>query len=167
MAINRVCLRVVLAAVAMCISAGCQSVERAPVSFSYAVEPERGLPPGMTVLTVMPATLGPTTDEKWSDLCATTVQQLINESRNRLGTAVTVSDRRDTQVTFDEADLAAAGMSTKRGGSGGELLAAQGAILSNINVKVEKHIGKQRTISGIDIGMFKGRDYYGDRTRTR
>lgn len=165
MAINRVCWRVMLAAAGLFISTGCQSIERAPVSFSYAVEAERGLPPGMTVLTVMPAKLGPTTDAKWSDLCATTIQQLINESRNRLGTAVTVSDRRDTQVTFDEADLEAAGMSTKRGGSGGKLLAAQGAILSNINVKVEKHIGRQRTISGIDIGAFKGRDYYGRRTR--
>jgi len=66
---------------------------------------------------------------------------LVNESKNSFGTDVEVTDRRDTQIMFDEADLAAAGMS-KGGGQGGQLDAAQGAILSNINVKVEKHIGK-------------------------
>ena len=76
---------------------------------------------------------------------------------------VTVSDRRDTQVTFDEADLAAAGMSTATGGSGGQLLAAQGAILSNINVKVEKHVGKQRTLSGLDLAGWGSRWWGGGR----
>jgi hypothetical protein len=69
---------------------------------------------------------------------------------------VTVSDRFDTHVTFDEADLAAAGMSTRRGGNPGQLLAADGAIVSRINVKVEKHVGKQRTLSGLSLGAIGG-----------
>ena len=130
---------------------GCAAPETATVNISYVVEPTRGLPPGMKTITIVPAKVGPNTDPKWSDMCVTVMQSLVNESRNSFGTDVVVSDRRDTQVTFDEADLAAAGMSTAQGGSGGQLLAAQGAILSNINVKVEKHVGKQRTLSGISL----------------
>jgi hypothetical protein len=130
---------------------GCAPTERAIVEFSYVAQPSRGLPPGMRTIAVMPAKIGPNTDPKWSDLCATVMHNLVNEARNSYGADVVVSDRRDTQVTFDEADLAAAGMSTKRGGRGGQLLAAQGAILSNINVKVEKHVGRQRTLSGISL----------------
>ena len=131
--------------------AGCAGSERAIVNFSYVVEPAGGLPQGMRTVTIEPANVGPTTDPKWSEMCVTVMQSLVNESRNSFGTDVEVSDRRDTQVTFDEADLAAAGMSTARGGSGGQILAAQGAILSNINVKVEKHVGRQRTLSGLTL----------------
>lgn len=127
---------------------GCASHEMATVSFNYVVEPEKGLPPGMETLIIVPAKIGPTTDEKWSDMSATILQSLVNESRERFGTDIEVSDRRDTQITFDEADLAASGMSDRQGGGGGQLQAAEGAILSNINVKVEKHKGKQRTLSG-------------------
>ncbi|MBU0717223.1 MAG: hypothetical protein KJ749_03165, partial [Planctomycetes bacterium] len=131
--------------------AGCAGSERALVSFSYVVQPTRGLPEGMTTLAIMPAKLGPTTDAKWSDMCVTIMNSLVNESRNSFGTPINVSDRRDTQVTFDEADLAAAGMSDGSPGQGGRLEHIQGAILSNINVKIEKHVGKQRTLSGLDL----------------
>ena len=143
---------------------GCQSAERARVHFSYVVEPERGLPQGMKTITIAPAKIGPNTDPKWSDLCATTLHSLVNESRNRYGTQVTVSERRDAQVTFDEADLAAAGMSTGKPGSGGQLLAAQGAILSNINVKVELVQGKQRTLTGLFLSGGGGHGYGGGAT---
>lgn len=156
----------VLAIVAGTMIVGCGSTERATVQFSYVVQPEpgKGLPPGMKTIAVQPASVGANTDQKWSDLCATVMQNLINESRNRFGTEVTVSDRRDTQVTFTEADLKAAGMSTARGGSGGQLLAAQGVILSNINVKVEQSVGKQRTITGIDLSGFGGHGWGGGGT---
>lgn len=144
---------------------GCQATERASVQFSYVVAPERGLPPGMKTLAIQPAKVGDNTDPKWSDLCATVLQSLVNESRNRYGTDVQVTDRRDTQVTFDEADMAAAGMTTAKAGTGGHLLAAQGIILSNINVKVDKSIGKQRTLTGLDLSGFGGHRYGGGRGR--
>ncbi len=151
----------------LCVSVltGC-ATERAHVSFSYMVDAERGLPPGMKTIAITPANVGPTTEPKWSDMCVTIMQTLVNESR-RLGTDVTVSDRRDTQVTFDEADLAAAGMSTASGGSGGKLLAADGVILSNINVKVEKHIGKQRTLAGLSLSGWGGHGWGGGGTDVR
>ena len=143
-----------------CVSllAGC-ATEVAQVQFSYVVDPVRGLPDGMTTLTIQPAKIGATTDPKWSEMCANMLSSLVNESRIEFGPDVTLADRRDTQVTFDEADLAAAGLSTAQGGSGGRLLAAQGAILSSIDVKVETHIGRQRTISGIDIWGGSGRGW--------
>ncbi len=131
--------------------AGCAATERADVYFSYVVEPDRGLPHGMDTIAIMPAKVGPTTDPKWSDMCVTVLQSLVNESRTRFGTDVTVVERRDAQVVWDEADLAAAGMSTGAGTQGGQVLATQGTLLSNINVKVETHKGKQRTLSGLDV----------------
>lgn len=138
---------------------GCAGRETAVVNFSYVVEPTRGLPPGMTTLAILPAKLGPGTDPQWSDMSVTIMHSLVNESRSQFGTNVEISDRRDTQVTFDEADLAAAGMSMRRGGSPGRLQHAQGAILSQIDVKVEKHIGRQRTLSGFSIHGGGGRYY--------
>ncbi len=141
---------------------GCSSSsERAVVSYSYVVKPERTLPPGMKTIAIEPANVGPTTDEKWSDLSIQILQNLANDSRARLGTDVSLVDRRDPQVTFEEADLAAAGMSTAKGGSGGKLLAAQGKILSNINVKVETLTGRQRTVSGLDLSGLWGEHQQG------
>jgi len=134
---------------------GCSSRERATVGFSYAVNAEKGLPPGMDTIAIMPAKVGPNTDPKWSDMSVTVLQSLISESRSQFGTNITVTERHDTQPVFDEADLAAAGISTKRGGSGGKLLGADGYLLSNINVKIEKHRGKQRTLSGLSVAGWR------------
>lgn len=142
---------------------GCASRETASVSFSYVVEKEKGLPPGMKTIAITPAKIGETTDPKWSEMCVTVVQSLINESHSKFGTDVTVTERRDTKPVFDEADMAAAGISNKQGGSGGQLIGADGYLLSNINVKVEKHTGKQRTLSGLDLAGFGGRGWGGGR----
>lgn len=143
------------------LASGCASQESAVVNFSYVVEKEKGLPPGMKTIAIMPAKIGETTDPKWSELSTTVIASLINESRSKFGGEVTVTERRDTKAVFDEADLAAAGMSTRKGGSPGELLSAEGYLLSNINVKIEKHVGKQRTLSGLDLAGFGGRHYGG------
>ena len=137
---------------------GCAS-EQATVRFSYVVEPSKGLPRGMEVIAIQPASVKETTDAKWSELAVSIMQDLVNESRSAFNTKVTVSDRADAQVTFDEADMAAAGMvtSSTRPGSGGKLLGAQGMILSSINVKVDEKIGKQRTISNLFVAGGGGR----------
>jgi|GEM_PF-1589026 len=139
--------------------AGCASRETAVVNFSYVVEPTSGMPLNMHTLIIVPAKLGPTTDPHWSDMSTTIMKSLVNESRSYYGTNVDISDRRDTQVVFDEADLAAAGMSTRRGGQPARLYHAEGAILSKIDVKVEKHIGRKRTLSGISFQGGGGRYY--------
>ncbi|HNQ21886.1 MAG TPA: hypothetical protein PKK06_02215 [Phycisphaerae bacterium] len=164
MAVRRGIVRLVGGALGVALVVGCAGGERAVVGFSYVVEPERGLPPGMKTIAVVPAKVGPTTDPKWSDMSSAILLNLVNESRTRFGTDIAVTERRDTQATFDEADLAAAGMSTRTGGQGGQLLAADGMILANINVKVEKHAGKQTAISGLDLSGFGGHGWGGGRT---
>ncbi|MFQ5589898.1 MAG: tetratricopeptide repeat protein [Phycisphaerae bacterium] len=135
---------------------GC-APERAVVAFSYVVEPTKGLPPGMKTIIIEPANTGLTTDAKWSEMCTSVLHALVDESRGSFGTDIQVVNRRDAGKVFEREDLAAAGMSTRRGGAGGQLLDAQGAILSNINVKVEKYIGKQRTLSGLWVSGGGGR----------
>ncbi|UCF34082.1 MAG: tetratricopeptide repeat protein [Phycisphaerales bacterium] len=142
---------------------GC-ATERAMVSFSYAVNPTKGLPPGMKVITIEPANIGETTDPKWSELCVSILNSLVNESKSRFGTDVLVSDRRDADVTFDEADLRAAGMATETGQQGGRVLGAHGAIRSTINVKVDEKIGRQRTLSGLMLGGGGGHGFGGGAT---
>ena len=143
---------------------GCGSMgggrQSARVSFNYVVEKDKGLPPGMNTIAIMPAKIGPTTDPKWSEMCVTVLQSLINDSRSKLGTPVTVTERRDAKAVFDEGDLKAAGMATGKGGNT-QLMGAEGILLSNINVKEETHPGKQRTISGLDIAAFTGRNVRG------
>jgi len=116
----------------------------------------------MKVITVQASTAGETTDAKWADFATTTIQQMVSDSRARFGTDVRISDRRDTDATFDEADLSAAGMSTaKGGGSGGQILAAQGTIRCTINTKIDNIVGKQRTISGLSGHGYGGHGWGG------
>src|SRR5262245_64273052 len=103
----------VLAAVAC---SGGPATESASVNFSYVIEKEKGLPAGMKTIAIVPAKIGETTDPKWSDMSSTILASLINESRGKFVTPITVTERRDTKPVFDEADLAAAGMTTKTGG---------------------------------------------------
>ncbi len=145
-----------LAAMVMVISTGCAPKAVARVDFSYVVDPVKQLPPGMRVISIEPAKVGQTTDAKWSELSVSIMKNLINESASEFSTDVVVTDRRDTQVTFDNADMQAAGMATPTGtpGAGGQLLGAQGTILSTINVKEEKYYGQDSTV---DIsGLFGG-----------
>ncbi len=155
MFVHRVRSAVFASCVGLALLAGCAS-ERARVSFSYVVKPERALPTGMKTIYVAPANVGPTTDPKWSEISAKLVGNLVNESRTQLGAEVNLTDRRDAHVTMSEADLAAAGMSNAKGGNPGQLQAAQGAILSDIDVKVDLQAGRQRTITGVDLGYFTG-----------
>lgn len=139
---------------------GCASQQTASVSFSYVVEKEKGLPPGMKTIAIMPAKVGETTDPKWQELSTTVLASLINESRSKFGTEVTVTERRDAKAVFDEGDMKAAGMATGKGGDT-KLIGAEGLLLSNINVKVEKRVGKQRTLSSLGIGGSGGHGWGG------
>lgn len=134
--------------------------EQAHVTFSYVVEKEKGLPQGMNTIAVMPAKCGASTEPKWSEMCVTVVQSMISESQSRLGTPITVTERRDAKAVFDEGDLKAAGMASGKGGNT-QLVGAEGLLLSNINVKEDVQTGKQRTLSGLDIAALSGRHVKG------
>lgn len=136
---------------------GCgASRQAAPMQFHYDVAPSKGLPRGVSALYVAPATIGPNTDAQWSDLTANILRDLVQDSASRLNSGVTLTDRRDTQGVFDEADLRASGMSTQEGGSPGQLMASDGRILSNINVKVTEEETKDQTLDITNIGGWGG-----------
>lgn len=136
------------AGLAMLAGAGCAPKELANVHFSYVVEPSKGLPPGMHNISIEPARFDELSNPAWARFSVGIMQDLVSESQAEFGTDIVLSDRRDTQVTFDEVDLQAAGMAGDNHGRG-ELLGVQGKILSNISVKVDKQIGKESTISNI------------------
>ncbi|MEE9295574.1 MAG: tetratricopeptide repeat protein [Phycisphaerae bacterium] len=128
---------------------GCASQE-AWVSVRYVLEPSKGLPPGMKAVSVENAKVNMVTDQRWSELAANTIQDLIQDANRRFGADLKVVDRKHLQQGMAEEDLAAAGLTDGASpGHGGKIMAAQGIIQSEINVKVETHRGKQTTISDI------------------
>ena len=105
--------RVGLAGLLVCValvSVGCASTERATLAIEYALNPSKGLPPGMNTVAILDAQVNEVTDRKWSELAANRIQQLIQESNDRFGTNLGVADRKHTGSVMQESDMAAAGL---------------------------------------------------------
>ena len=145
--------------------AGCGGSAKAVVPVSYVLEPSKELPPGLETVAILPAERGPATDGKWSDMTVSVIQSLVQEANDKFQTSLRVADRAETKKVFTEADLAAAGMIESPGqlGASAKLLGVQAFILSKINVKVEKHRGKKRTIDALSMfgGGGRGRGHGG------
>jgi hypothetical protein len=140
--------------------AGC-STEKAWVPVSYVIEPDRGLPPGMNAVAVVDSKVNTATDQKWSELAANMVQDLIQDANHQFGADLKVADRKHLGDTLEEQDLAAAGITSgSEPGQGGKVMEVQGIIQSEINVKVEKHTGYQTTLSGLGLFGGGGSGYY-------
>ena len=139
---------------------GCGSAERAAVEIEYALNPSKGLPPGMEKIAILDAQVNEVTDKKWSELAANYIQQLIQDSNERYGTNLRVADRKHTSSVLKEADMAAAGLTASVSpGKAAQLLSVQGIVMAEINVKVEKHKGKGRTIDALSMFGGGGRGY--------
>ena len=158
---------VLIAVWAACTSGLCGcATQEAWVSVNYVLEPSRGLPTGMKAVSVENAKVNEVTDRRWSELAANRIQDLIQDSNRRFGTNLKVVDRKHLSQGLAEADLAAAGLTESDSpGHGGKIMAAQGIIQSEINVKVETHHGKQTTIS--DLWGAGGRGLGAGEIRTR
>ncbi len=129
---------------------GCGGSERAMVEVSYVLNPSVGLPEGMSSVAIMDAQVNEVTDKKWSELAANYIQHLIQESKEKYGTELEVVDRKHTGTVMKEHDMAAAGLSdAPQTMAMAKLLNVQGMIMTEINVKVETHKGKGRTISSL------------------
>lgn len=153
---------VMVSACMVMLAAGCGGTEKAIVSISYVLEPSGELPPGLETVAILPAERGPATDEKWSDMTVSIMQHLIQEANEKYGSNLRIADRSETKKVFAEADMAAAGMSDAgRMGSQAKVLGVQAFILSKINVKVEKHKGKKRTVDGMSMMAWGGRHWGG------
>ncbi len=130
---------------------GCAS-ERAFVSVGYVLDPSQGLPPGMRSVAIEDAVVNDPEDSEWSRKAAESIQARILDAKNRFGADIVVADRRYLKDVMDEADLAAAGITSNTSGAGlgGKVMGVQGIIKSSIDVKAETHVGKATTIDGVD-----------------
>ncbi len=137
-----------------CTLAGCAQ-QKAFVSVRYVLDPTQGMPRGMTAITVLDAKVSSAEDQEWSSRARDAIQGLIVDARNRLGADVVVADRRDLGDTFDEDDLAAAGVTTSSSQSGGKVMNIQGIIKTDIDVQTRVDKGKQQTIDGVDWYGYK------------
>lgn len=138
--IRSLCLATGLLGVVLLV--GCASGGRTQVSFKYSVEPARRLPAGINKIVIMPAKVGPTTDKKWSKVCSKTIQSLIQESRSKFGTRISVTDKSNARPTFNERDLVSKSSRRSRFRRVSSR-PSEGVILSNINVRLEDNNGKQ------------------------
>lgn len=120
---------------------GCSAGGRAQVTFKYSVEPARRLPAGINKIVIMPAKVGPTTDKKWSKVCTNTIESLIQESRSKFGTRVSITDKKNARPTFNERDLVSHRSRRSRFRRVSSK-PSEGVILSNINVRLENNSGK-------------------------
>ncbi|MCP4247855.1 MAG: tetratricopeptide repeat protein, partial [bacterium] len=149
-----------LLAVVILGAVGCGSTEKATVEIQYALNPSKGLPPGMEKVAILDAKVNEVTDTKWSEMAANYIQELIQDSNERYGTNLRVADRKHTSTVIKEADMAAAGLTSSISpGAAAKLLDVQGVVMAEINVKVEKHQGKGRTISGLSLWGGGGRSW--------
>lgn len=121
---------------------GCASGGRTQVSFKYSVEPARRLPAGINKIAIMPAKVGPTTDKKWSKVCSRSIQSLIQESRSKFGTRISVIDKSNARPTFNERDLISKRSRRSRFRRVSST-PSEGVILSSINVRLEDSNGRQ------------------------
>jgi len=137
---------------------GCGSAEKAAIEIQYTLDPSRGLPPGMNTVAVLDAQVNVSTDQKWSELAANYIQELVQQSNDRFGTTLRLADRKHTTSVLREADLAAAGLAASdRPGEIAQLLGVQGLIMAEINVRTELHHGKKTTLD--PTGIFRGGTY--------
>ncbi len=156
-----------VATMAIAFLAGC-STEKAHVSVTYTLEPSKGLPAGMTSISIMDSKVNEVTDTKWSELAANQIQDLLQRAVDQYHVDLKIADRKHLSEGLAEQDLAAAGITQGRGGNvgmGGQVMDVQGIIESEINVKVDAQRGRQSTISG--LSGFGGRHWGGGSVQTR
>lgn len=139
---------------------GCGSSEKATVLVQYTLNPAKGLPPGMNTVAILDAQVNEVTDRKWSELAANGIQDMVQEANEKYGTNLRVADRKHTASVMQESDMAAAGLTaSKNPGKVAQVLNVQGLIMAEINVKVEKHEGKGRTIDAMSLFGGGGHGY--------
>jgi len=145
--------------IALACAAPVQASEKATVRIHYVLEPTRGIPAGLDAVAVLDAGVNDekgalATNTDWSELAANHVQHLLQEAADRHGIVLDIVDRRHTATVLKEHDLAAAGLvPSNTAGQAAKLLAVQGIIMAEINVRIEQ---RRETKAKIDIGGLLG-----------
>lgn len=147
--------------------AGCGAKEKAVVQIHYELQPDKGLPLGMKGLAVAQVTAetgsgGEAIDEvKWQEIVGEMMHRRLTVANEKHGLGLTIADRASTKDVMTEKDLALAGISEgAETAARTKLVDVQGLIRGRVIIKVEKHVGRGRTIKAMDMFGYGG---YGGR----
>lgn len=137
-------------------ASGCKgggaSKEVAMVTLSYTATPTEALPKGLERVAVLDSDTTDDAEKKWSEMAANMISGLLDQVARQGGQKLTVTDRKNIKKVMAEKDMAMAGLvDGAQAAQAAKLIGAQAIIASAINVKVEKHTGKRRTISAANI----------------
>jgi tetratricopeptide (TPR) repeat protein len=127
------------------------SKEVARVHISYLSKPTYELPPGLKAVAVLDSATTDDAEKKWSIMAANMIAGLVDQAARKYDFKLTVADRRNISKIMKERDLALSGLvDNVKAAQAAKLLNVEGLITSSIAVRVEKHVGKGRTITGFD-----------------
>ncbi|GMU33067.1 MAG: tetratricopeptide repeat protein [Planctomycetia bacterium] len=147
--------------VGMCLvgvlAVGCgPKTPKATVAFSQFIEPKSPLSSQYMQIAVMNANMEGSSDEvdqtKWAGMTADMMQHYLEQASEKYNIPIKLVDREHLKIAMGEKDLAAAGITD----SGDEVAASQvkgaSAILtSKVTVKIDKQVGKQRSIDAMSV----------------
>lgn len=129
--------------------------EAVQVRIAYTVSPTQGLPPGLNTIAVLDSETTDDAEKKWSGIAANMISGLLDEASRKGSLKLTIADRQNVAKIMKEKDMAMAGITEgSKAAEAAKLLNVQGLIASTITVKVEKHTGKQRTLSAGNIAAW-------------
>jgi len=161
-------MRLSLALAAACVSlCGCNGKEKAIVHLRYELQPDRGFPPGVTGLAVAQLEAKSDSEEaldeaKWQEIVGEMMHRRLTIANEKYGLGLTIADRASTKEVMTEKDLALSGLA-----EGGDvaartkLVGVQALIRGRVIIKVEKHIGRGRTIKALDVSGYGGHGWGG------
>lgn len=139
-----------LVAAGVVTAVGC-SGPTATVVVRYTVPPQKELPSHVRTVAVLDAQTNDPAEAKWSELAAGLITDLLQRAADR-GYPIRVADRQSVKQILAEKDMALAGIVEGNAAvTAARLLGVDALIGSDILIKVEKHRGKERTISALDV----------------
>ena len=145
--------------------AGCGPKGRtATVDFNQKMEPKTTLSEQYMQMAVMDARMGGDTTEfdqaKWSDMTAKMIQFYLEEAASKHNIPIKLVDREHLKMTMGEKDLAAAGITDSGDNiASAQVQGAKAILTSQVTIKIDKQVGKKRTInpmSAIGLGGLSG-----------
>ena len=144
-----VCLFLVL-------SVGCAKSPTATVQFSQVIEPKSPLSEQYMQIAVMNANMEGSSDEvdqtKWASMTADMMQHYLEQAGERYNVPIKLVDREHLKIAMGEKDLAAAGITDSGDAVAASQVKGASAILtSKVTVKIDKQVGKQRTIDALAL----------------
>lgn len=147
----------VVAMVSMIAAIGCGPKRpTVRVTFTYATEPSQQISEQYMKVAVKNANMKGDTGEydqdKWSKMTADILRYYLQNAREEHGMPFQLVDRQHVGLAIEEQDLAAAGIADDSNDIGSAGLEGVGSILtSDITVKIDKQVGKKRTVKAMDV----------------